>query len=361
RGSDGPGDGRRDRAERVAPRGRPLARPRRPQRRCRSLRHGVVHSRRAGAPLALARHRAGLLRSARTPARAATPVAVRRRRLADRGRGIDPRRRPPATRLYRRIARQHHHRDVDRSGDGAAGHRCPSAGAQPCTSPARGGGERAAERPDAGTDRAQQDRPGAARRRRAHRMRVISVQATTAAYRLPDVGDDAGRECSSIADSSRRALTEMRGLLTILRGATDAPLVPQPTLTDVPALLDSTRQSGATITAPADLTPVLETAASRTSTATGLTAYRILQEALSNAVRHAPGAAIAVSVALTDTDLALDVDNGPPPDAPSSAPHASASRSPRPHTPDPHPPAPGAGLGLAGIRERAAALGGTIS
>lgn len=195
----------------------------------------------------------------------------------------------------------------------------------------------------------------------AHSMSVISVQATTAAYRLPDVGDDAGREFSSIADSSRRALTEMRGLLTILRGATDAPLVPQPTLTDVPALLDSTRQSGATITAPADLTPVLETAASRTSTATGLTAYRILQEALSNAVRHAPGAAIAVSVALTDTDLALEVDNGPPPDAPSSAPHASASRSPRPHTPDPHPPAPGAGLGLAGIRERAAALGGTIS
>ena len=190
----------------------------------------------------------------------------------------------------------------------------------------------------------------------AHSMSVISVQATTAVYRLPDIGEESAQEFASIADSSRRALNEMRGLLTILRGSGDAPLVPQPTFLDVPDLLDATRQSGTTITVVTDTEPdsaaFLEAAASRISTATGLTSYRILQEALSNAVRHAPGADITVVFGLSDSHLTLEVENGPSRAAP-------AVRGPQP-------PAPavsrstGGGLGLAGIRERAAALGGTV-
>ena len=196
----------------------------------------------------------------------------------------------------------------------------------------------------------------------AHSMSVISVQATTAVYRLPDVGDDSAEEFASIAASSRRALNEMRGLLTILRGSDDALLVPQPTLQDVPALLDATRQSGTRITVgtdtaasglPTESSPeaLLETAATRISTATALTSYRILQEALSNAVRHAPGADITVTFGLTDSHLTLEVENGPARDA--VPPHA-------PQPPASEPPRTGAGLGLTGIRERAAALSGTV-
>lgn len=235
----------------------------------------------------------------------------------------------------------------------------------------------------------------------AHSMSVISVQATTAEYRLPDIGDDSAQEFASIADSSRRALTEMRGLLTILRGSGDAPLVPQPTLLDVPDLLDATRRSGTTITvrtdtdtdttsesdaasatseasAPAhsDAAAVLETAASRISTATGLTSYRILQEALSNAVRHAPGADIAVAFGLNDSHLTLTVENGPSraasPARGLQSPVSAGSPSTRgtgttstngtvpPRTGRAAPNSTVGGLGLAGIRERAAALGGAV-
>lgn len=187
----------------------------------------------------------------------------------------------------------------------------------------------------------------------AHSMSVISVQATTAEYRLPDVDPDTGREFSSIADSSRRALSEMRGLLTVLRGSGDAPLVPQPDLLDIAALVDSTRLSGAHITFQTEPSQLAE---GRTETASdsavqdvppsvGLTAYRTVQEALSNAVRHSPGAAIDVRVMLMDDRIALDVTNGNPAEA-------APGR--------PLPVAPGAGLGLAGIRERVGALGGSV-
>lgn len=201
----------------------------------------------------------------------------------------------------------------------------------------------------------------------AHSMSVISVQATTAEYRLPDVDPDTGREFASIADSSRRALSEMRGLLTVLRGSGDAPLVPQPDLLDIAALVDSTRLSGAHITfmteprqlaagrdrasadsasdTPSGTTPEATAAAAAVPPAVGLTAYRTVQEALSNAVRHSPGAAIDVRVMLMDDRIVLDVTNGNPAEA-------APGR--------PLPVAPGAGLGLAGIRERVGALGGSV-
>ena len=145
----------------------------------------------------------------------------------------------------------------------------------------------------------------------------------------------------------------MRGLLTVLRGSGDAPLVPQPDLLDIAALVDSTRFSGAHITFQTEPSQLAE---GRTETASdsavqdvppsvGLTVYRTVQEALSNAVRHSPGAAIDVRVMLMDDRIALDVTNGNPAEA-------APGR--------PLPVAPGAGLGLAGIRERVGALGGSV-
>lgn len=173
----------------------------------------------------------------------------------------------------------------------------------------------------------------------AHSMSVISVQATTAKYRLPGMDPRTEQEFQSIAASSRQALTEMRGLLAVLRSPDrETELAPQPALTDVPALVDATLGSGARIA----LRSNADAAAASVPAATGLTAYRIVQEALSNAVRHSPGAEIDVAVTLTDDRLEIEVVNGP----------ADA--------PDAYERTPGAGLGLAGARDRAAALGGAV-
>lgn len=188
----------------------------------------------------------------------------------------------------------------------------------------------------------------------AHSMSVISVQANTAKYRFPGLGEDAEREFAAIASSSRQALSEMRGLLSLLRspdgdgdegGAPGPVLAPQPGLEDVPALVEATRRAGTRVAltgAPSeDRDPQASERRSAISPTTGLTAYRVVQEALSNAIRHAPGAEIAVRLQLTAATLLVEVVNGPA-DAGVAAPAA-----------------PGAGLGLAGVRERVAVLGGT--
>ncbi|MFC4430270.1 sensor histidine kinase [Citricoccus alkalitolerans] len=195
----------------------------------------------------------------------------------------------------------------------------------------------------------------------AHSMSVISVQATTAPYRLPGMDEPTRGEFDSIADSSRRALTEMRGLLAILRGDDAADTTPQPTIADIPQLVATTRSSGARVELEIDpeLLPLPLSAATAASgsggpgvasaagdwsavvpPATGLTAYRVVQEAVSNALRHAPGAAIRVQVSVGD-QIGVRIANGP------AARRGSVA-------------APGAGLGLKGIRERVGALGGTV-
>lgn len=185
----------------------------------------------------------------------------------------------------------------------------------------------------------------------AHSMSVISVQATTAKYRLPEVGEEAEQEFDSIAASSRQALTEMRSLLTLLRASDEdreMQLAPQPGAQDLPALIAATLQSGASISLAMTRhgeTLDLSTTAPTSSlpAATGLTVYRMVQEALSNAMRHAPGSDIDVRVDETETEVTVEVRNSAPSDT-----HGQ-------------PAAPGAGLGLAGVRERVAALGGSVT
>ena len=167
----------------------------------------------------------------------------------------------------------------------------------------------------------------------AHSMSVIHVQASTAQYRKPGIDESVQHEFDDIARSARQALSEMRALLAVLRSDDAAPTAPAPMLRDVPGLIETARASGATIT------ESIETGAPAT---TGMTAYRIVQEGLSNALRHAPGAEIQVRTAYQDEHrtLTIEVLNSPP-------------RGPLA-------PAPGSGLGLAGVRERVSALGGTV-
>ncbi|MGK5741673.1 sensor histidine kinase [Micromonospora sp. URMC 103] len=171
----------------------------------------------------------------------------------------------------------------------------------------------------------------------AHHMSMIAVRAETAPYRLGEVPDPARDEFSAIAGAARAALTDMRRLLGVLRSESEqARTAPQPGLADLPALVASARRAGMTVTLDTDVptdppAPV------------GLAAYRIAQEGLANAARHAAGAAVRVTVRAATGELAVRVVND----------GAGA--------PGPEGRGGGHGHGLTGMRERAVALGGTFT
>jgi signal transduction histidine kinase len=174
----------------------------------------------------------------------------------------------------------------------------------------------------------------------AHHISMIAVQAETARLTTAGMPAAGAQRLSAIGDTARAALTEMRRLLGVLREDTRAGADaggerrPQPGLRQLNDLLDEARDaSGSGVRlivrgSMASLDPGVE-----------LAAYRIVQEALTNARRHADGAAVDVELHYTADSLWLRIrDNGP---------------GPPPSTP------PG-GHGLLGMRERAAAVGGTL-
>jgi signal transduction histidine kinase len=169
----------------------------------------------------------------------------------------------------------------------------------------------------------------------AHHMSLIVVQAQTAQYRLGagTVSEPVAKEFAALGGAARDALTEMRRLLGVLRSDAPAEHAPQPRLADVPELAEAARKAGveASLTMPPDPDAV--------PAGVGVAAYRIVQEALSNAGRHAPGAAISIAVEVEPAVVRLCVLNGP------------ATGQPRDQ---------GTGHGLAGMRERAALLGGWL-
>jgi signal transduction histidine kinase len=181
----------------------------------------------------------------------------------------------------------------------------------------------------------------------AHGLSSIQVQASSARYRLPGLPTEAAAEFDDIAATSRRAMGEMRGLLAVLRGGEDAEGAPQPGLGELRALVagvpHAERVSLAVDVARPQAVPA----------SVALSAYRMVQEALSNTVRHAPGAAVTVKVAHDDAGPALRVSvaNGAPP-APGGA--AGPAASPGPAAPA------GGGHGLVGMRERALLHGGSF-
>jgi signal transduction histidine kinase len=171
----------------------------------------------------------------------------------------------------------------------------------------------------------------------AHHMSLIAVRAETAPYRIAGLPEPALEEFGWLSGSAREAMTDMQRLLTMLRNGQLAARVPQPGLPDLPELIDTARQAGMAVelSAPPGLDTVPDSA--------GVCAYRIVQEALSNAGRHAAGALVTVSVHRDAETVTLRVANGPGTDG--------AARV-NGHTP---------GHGLAGMRERAELLGGSLS
>ena len=124
----------------------------------------------------------------------------------------------------------------------------------------------------------------------AHHLSLIAVQAETAPYRLGELPEPVRAEFGSLSEVAREALTEMRRLLGVLRQDQPARLAPQPQLADLPALVDAARRAGVQI----DLSAPV--GAGQGAAGVGVCAYRIVQESLSNASQHAPGAAVTVSV-----------------------------------------------------------------
>jgi signal transduction histidine kinase len=171
----------------------------------------------------------------------------------------------------------------------------------------------------------------------AHHMSLIAVQAETAPYRLAGLPESVSAEFGSLSAAAREALADMRRLLGVLRQDEPAGLAPQPQLSDVPALVDAARRAGVSV----ELAVGSELAS--VPAGVGLCAYRIVQESLSNAGRHAPGSAVVVSVDQQPSAIVLRVENGPGEPADSEGNGG------------------GAGLGLTGMRERVALLGGRLS
>jgi signal transduction histidine kinase len=171
----------------------------------------------------------------------------------------------------------------------------------------------------------------------AHHMSLVAVRAETAPYRLAGLSEPARAEFGSLSEEAREALAEMRRLLGVLRHDQPADLAPQPELADLPSLVDTARQAGLAV----ELS--VSAALDHVPSGVGVCAYRIVQESLSNASQHAPGAAVTVSVGHDRGAVLLRVVNGPGGPA------------------DPAGNGHGPGHGLTGMRERVALLGGSLS
>jgi signal transduction histidine kinase len=174
----------------------------------------------------------------------------------------------------------------------------------------------------------------------AHHVSMIAVRAGTAPYaigELPQAGQEAFGE---IAQEARTALTELRVVLGVLRDpgrASEA--APQPRIADVAALLDRVRSAGT------EVKEVMTGTVRALPGSVELCAYRIVQEAVTNAGRHAPGSRVSVNISYQGAELIVIVRNSAPDDA------RRAQREPQAAT----------GYGLVGLRERVAMLGGKIT
>ena len=169
----------------------------------------------------------------------------------------------------------------------------------------------------------------------AHHMSVIAIQAEAAPRKMADPPPELVESFTEIRASALTGLSELRRLLGVLRSS-DADRAPQPGLGELAGLLESARSGGVKVTAAVsgtrrDLAPGAD-----------LSAYRIVQEALSNAMRHAPGSAVRVELAYFPSSLVIKVRNDHQPGAP-TAPDGGAG-----------------GHGLIGMRERAGMLGGQL-
>ncbi len=152
----------------------------------------------------------------------------------------------------------------------------------------------------------------------AHRLSLLSVHAGALEFRPDAPAGEVAAAAGVIRESARAALDELRGVIGVLRedGRETLTQPPQPTLADLADLVEESRAAGMRITARIELGDAAPPAA------VGRTAFRIAQEGLTNARKHAPGAAVTLTVLATDGDLQVEVR--------SLAPVAVASGAPLP-------------------------------
>ena len=184
----------------------------------------------------------------------------------------------------------------------------------------------------------------------AHNIAVINVQANTALHLMDRQPERARTALSTINDVSKQALVELRSVLGVLRdvdadggglggglGGGGAPRAPAPGLARLGDLVDHAAAAGLTVRVEEDGAPA------PLSADVDLSAYRIIQEALTNTARHSGGTRATVRLGYADHGLEVEVDDDGPPAARSASPSAG-----------------GSGNGIAGMTERASALGGTL-
>ncbi|MFJ8161716.1 sensor histidine kinase [Streptomyces sp. NPDC096136] len=170
----------------------------------------------------------------------------------------------------------------------------------------------------------------------AHHMSVVAIQAEAAPYRVKNPPPELEAAFATIRENAVAALTELRRVLGVVRSADyEAPEAPQPTLASLDGLLANVREAGLSVE------KTVTGAVRELPQGVELSAYRIVQEALSNSLRHAPGAVAGVEISYVLGGLGIRVVNGP------------AVGDVR--------PSPGAGHGITGMRERVAMLEGEMT
>lgn len=178
-----------------------------------------------------------------------------------------------------------------------------------------------------------------ARTARAQQAQQVEQSGQAQQQSEPDIAE---QTLELIADTARDSLTQMRSLLGLLRTDEATAYAPVPTLNDVPTLVEQSRRAGLPVT----FTGITGTMARTLPQGAELAAYRTVQEALTNALKHSPGAATTVTIHWGDDGLHLWVQNDPV----SSAAAQHIAR-----------PVPGSGNGLRGMSERIALYHGTLT
>ncbi|MCX4763746.1 histidine kinase [Streptomyces sp. NBC_01275] len=172
----------------------------------------------------------------------------------------------------------------------------------------------------------------------AHHMSVVAIQAEAAPYRVENPPPELEKAFATIRENAVAALTELRRVLGVVRAEDyEVPDAPQPTLAELDALLANVRETGL------DVQKTITGAVRELPQGVELSAYRIVQEALSNTLRHAPGASARVEIGYVLGGLGLRMVNGAPPN------------------PALIKPSPGAGHGITGMRERVSMLNGEMT
>jgi signal transduction histidine kinase len=170
----------------------------------------------------------------------------------------------------------------------------------------------------------------------AHRLSLLSLHAGALEYRPQAPPEELAATAGVVRESAAAALEELRDVIGVLREGTESESrSPQPALADLPTLIEESRAAGVRIEAELELPE-------EDQGNIGRTAYRVVQEGLTNARKHAPGVLVHVRMAESEAGLEIEVRNGAP-----VSPLAA-------------PALPGAGSGLIGLGERVQLVGGEL-